>query len=166
MIQIEHTQRWSEYRRHHSGTEELEDRLWTGLGKRNKWVTINEADARRDDAQRKEVTIDSRQGTFKTAQENPQCENSFKKELKNDMAGVTTALSRYRHDDRFRALPNKHRDQERRGQINNMIGERAPRISKIVGSTKVEVKGQDMRLYGTSKDDVRRPPQTSERRSR
>ena len=38
--------------------------------------------------------------------------------------------------------------------INNIIGERVPRISKIVGTTKIEAKGQNVRVYGTSLDDV------------
>lgn len=38
--------------------------------------------------------------------------------------------------------------------INNMIGERVPRISKIVGSTKIEAKGQDVKVHGPSLDDV------------
>jgi large subunit ribosomal protein L6 len=38
--------------------------------------------------------------------------------------------------------------------IKNLIGERAPRLASIAGTTKVEVKGQNVRLYGTSKDDV------------
>ena len=39
--------------------------------------------------------------------------------------------------------------------INNIIGESASRgIAKIAGATKVEVKGQNVRLYGPSLDDV------------
>jgi large subunit ribosomal protein L6 len=38
--------------------------------------------------------------------------------------------------------------------INNIIGERVPRLANIVGTTKVEIKGQNVRLYGTSLDDV------------
>jgi large subunit ribosomal protein L6 len=38
--------------------------------------------------------------------------------------------------------------------IKNIIGERFPRSSKIVGSTKIEIKGQNVRIYGTSLDDV------------
>lgn len=38
--------------------------------------------------------------------------------------------------------------------IKNMLGERAPRRAAIVGATKVEVKGKDVRVYGTRLDDV------------
>ncbi|MGI0134647.1 MAG: 50S ribosomal protein L6 [Candidatus Micrarchaeaceae archaeon] len=38
--------------------------------------------------------------------------------------------------------------------INNMIGERVPRISSIAGATKVEAKGTDVKVHGPSLDDV------------
>jgi large subunit ribosomal protein L6 len=39
-------------------------------------------------------------------------------------------------------------------QIHNFLGEKVPRIAKILGSTKVEVKGQDITLTGSDKEDV------------
>ncbi|MCL5430421.1 MAG: 50S ribosomal protein L6, partial [Candidatus Marsarchaeota archaeon] len=39
-------------------------------------------------------------------------------------------------------------------QIKNLIGERAPRMAVIRGSTKVEVKGQLVRIYGVNMEDV------------
>ncbi|MEM5793264.1 MAG: 50S ribosomal protein L6 [Candidatus Aenigmatarchaeota archaeon] len=38
--------------------------------------------------------------------------------------------------------------------INNFIGEKSPRIAKIVGKTKVEVIGQDIILSGIDKEEV------------
>jgi large subunit ribosomal protein L6 len=38
--------------------------------------------------------------------------------------------------------------------IKNIFGERAPRIAKIVGDTKVEVKGQDVQIRGCDEYDV------------
>lgn len=38
--------------------------------------------------------------------------------------------------------------------IKNIFGERAPRHAQIRGGAKVEVKGQDVRVYGTSLEDV------------
>jgi large subunit ribosomal protein L6 len=38
--------------------------------------------------------------------------------------------------------------------IKNFLGEKFPRKSKIVGATKVEVKGQEITVSGTNKDDV------------
>lgn len=38
--------------------------------------------------------------------------------------------------------------------IHNFLGETVPRVAKIVGDTKVEVKGQDIVLTGPSKDGV------------
>ncbi len=101
----------------------------------------------------KEVKIDSVK-TFKNLlKKTSNCENSFAKELKNDMAGVTKHYE-IQMKIVFAHFPISIEIKNGEVRINNMIGERAPRISKIVGSTKVEVKGQDMRLYGTSKDDV------------
>lgn len=39
-------------------------------------------------------------------------------------------------------------------QIHNFLGEKVPRIAKILGDTKVEVKGQDLVLTGPNKEDV------------
>lgn len=38
--------------------------------------------------------------------------------------------------------------------INNFIGEKMPRIAKIMGNAKVEVKGQDIIITGINRDDV------------
>ena len=38
--------------------------------------------------------------------------------------------------------------------IKNFLGEKQPRKSKIMGATKVEVKGQEMSITGISKEDV------------
>ncbi len=38
--------------------------------------------------------------------------------------------------------------------IKNLIGERAPRTAYIVGKSKAEVKGQNLRIYGISKEEV------------
>ena len=38
--------------------------------------------------------------------------------------------------------------------INNFLGEKLPRVAKILGETKVEVKGQDVVLTGPNKEDV------------
>ena len=80
-------------------------------------------------------------------------EVSFKKELENDMHGVTE------HFERKMKVFHSHFPPvvEVKGNevlIKNLIGERYPRTSKIVGSTKVEVKGANVRIYGTSLDDV------------
>jgi len=38
--------------------------------------------------------------------------------------------------------------------INNFIGEKTPRIARIMGDTKIEVKGQDIILTGIEREDV------------
>jgi len=101
----------------------------------------------------KGIKIDSVKTFKKLLKKTANCENSFAKELKNDMAGVAKHYE-IKMKIVFAHFPISIEIKNNEVRINNMIGERAARISKIVGSTKVEVKGQDMRLYGTSKDDV------------
>ena len=38
--------------------------------------------------------------------------------------------------------------------VQNFLGENVPRVAKIVGDTKLEIKGQDIILTGSNKDDV------------
>ena len=38
--------------------------------------------------------------------------------------------------------------------VKNMLGEKLPRRFKIIGKTKIEVKGQEVTISGPSKDDV------------
>ena len=80
-------------------------------------------------------------------------EKAFKKELSNDIKGVGSHFeikmrSVYAH------FPITVEVKGSMVNITNIIGERVPRKAQIVGATKVEVKGQEMRLYGTSLDDV------------
>ena len=101
----------------------------------------------------KSIKVDSVKIFKKLLKKTANCENSFAKELKNDMAGVSKHYE-IKMKVVFAHFPISIEVKSNEVRINNMIGERAARISRIVGSTKVEVKGQDMRLYGTSKDDV------------
>jgi large subunit ribosomal protein L6 len=80
-------------------------------------------------------------------------EMSFKKELENDMKGVNEYFEKKMRIV-FAHFPINIEIKGDRLNINNIIGERVPRISKIVGSTKIEAKGQNVRVYGISLDDV------------
>ncbi len=80
-------------------------------------------------------------------------EKALAKEIQNDVDGVT------KHYEKNMQVVFAHfpATVETKGNvilIKNLIGERAPRTAAIAGSTKVEVKGQAVRIYGTSKDDV------------
>ncbi len=80
-------------------------------------------------------------------------ENALSKEIANDMKGVT------QHYELKMKSIHAHFPitVEVKGaviNINNIIGERVPRVAKIVGATKVEIKGQNVRLSGPSLDDV------------
>ena len=82
-----------------------------------------------------------------------QTERAFAKEVSNDINGVQ------KHFEKQMKILFAHFPMtvEAKGDtviIKNIIGERGPRTAKIAGTTKVEVKGQNIRVYGTSLDDV------------
>jgi large subunit ribosomal protein L6 len=80
-------------------------------------------------------------------------ENSMRREIENDMRGVTEHFER-KMLAIFAHFPITIEVKGNEVLIKNIIGERFPRSSRIVGSTKIEVKGQNIRVYGTSLDDV------------
>ena len=57
-------------------------------------------------------------------------------------------------EDSLRALSRLRRDKGKEMLVKNMFGERNARIAKIVGDTKVEVKGQDVTIKGVDPYDV------------
>jgi len=78
---------------------------------------------------------------------------SLAKEIQNDIKGV----NKYYEINMKAVFAHFPLSIEVKGSdvyINNLFGERVPRIAHIVGSTKVEVKGQAVLLKGTSLDDV------------
>ena len=79
--------------------------------------------------------------------------NAVGKEIKNDIDGVNKYFER-RMTIVFAHFPITAEAKGSEFIIKNMLGERAARKCKIVGSTKVEVKGQEVRVYGTLLDDV------------
>ena len=89
----------------------------------------------------------------KLAKKAMMAERSLAKEMANDMNGVTKHFE-INMQVVFAHFPITIEVKGDTINIKNIIGERAPRTSRIVGSTKVEVKGQSMRLYGTNLDDV------------
>ena len=101
----------------------------------------------------KGIAIESIKRNNKLAKRAVNTERAFATELQNDINGVRKYYE-INMKIVFAHFPISMEIKNGEVRINNMIGERAPRISKIIGTTKVEVKGQDMRLYGTSRDDV------------
>ncbi len=80
-------------------------------------------------------------------------ENAVLKEIQNDIKGVSQYFE-FKMKSVHAHFPITV---EAKGQvftISNIIGERTPRLAAIVGGTKIEVKGQNIRLYGTSLDEV------------
>jgi large subunit ribosomal protein L6 len=82
-----------------------------------------------------------------------QAENAFAKELQNDIAGVSKHFE-VRMKSVFAHFPMSIEIKNDKVFVNNLIGERSPRIADICTNAKVEVKGADLRIYGISKDAV------------
>lgn len=80
-------------------------------------------------------------------------EKAFASELRNDMRGVTEYFE-VNMKAVFAHFPISLEAKENCVNINNMIGERVPRVAKLAGSTKAEAKGQNLRLYGVNVEDV------------
>lgn len=80
-------------------------------------------------------------------------EKTFQKELSNDIKGVNQYFEKKMRVV-FAHFPITIEVKDNKVFIKNIIGERFPRSSNIVGTTKIEVKGQNVRVYGTSLDDV------------
>jgi large subunit ribosomal protein L6 len=78
---------------------------------------------------------------------------SFAKELKNDIEGVNKHYE-FNMQVIFAHFPITVEVKGDMIMIKNLIGERAARTAKIVGETKIEIKGQNIRVYGTSLDDA------------
>jgi large subunit ribosomal protein L6 len=82
-----------------------------------------------------------------------QAETAFANELKGDMLGVTKQFE-IKMKTVFAHFPMTLEVKGDKVFINNLIGERAPRIANICTNAKVEVKGADVRVYGISRDAV------------
>jgi large subunit ribosomal protein L6 len=80
-------------------------------------------------------------------------ENALSKEIANDIKGVT-AYYEFKMKSVHAHFPITVEVKGKIVHINNIIGERVPRLASVVGGTKIEVKGQNVRLYGTSLDEV------------
>ncbi len=78
---------------------------------------------------------------------------SFAKQMKNDIEGV----GKHYEENMQVVFAHFPITVEVKGDtvlIKNIIGERAPREAKIAGTTKVEIKGANLRIYGTNINDV------------
>ncbi len=80
-------------------------------------------------------------------------EIALAKEIANDISGVDSYYER-KMKAVFLHFPINVEVKNNTVHINNIIGERMARKAKIIGATKVDAKGQTLRVYGTSLDDV------------
>jgi large subunit ribosomal protein L6 len=80
-------------------------------------------------------------------------EVSIAKHIKNDMLGVNAPYERNMQVV-FAHFPITVEVKGDTIMIKNLIGERAPRTAALVGATKVEIKGANIRIYGPNIDDV------------
>jgi large subunit ribosomal protein L6 len=82
-----------------------------------------------------------------------EAERALAKEIQNDMLGVTKHFE-IRMKTVFAHFPMSIEVKGDRLLVNNLIGERSPRVAEIRANSSVEVKGLDVRVYGISKDAV------------
>lgn len=73
--------------------------------------------------------------------------------VRNMIKGVTDGYS-YKMKIVYSHFPVTVKVEGNKVLIYNFLGENLPRVAKIVGDTKIEVKGQDVILTGPNKDDV------------
>jgi len=73
--------------------------------------------------------------------------------IKNMVKGVTEGYT-YKMRVVYSHFPVTVKVENDKVMIQNFLGETVPRVAKIVGDTKIEVKGQDIILTGPNKDDV------------
>lgn len=80
-------------------------------------------------------------------------ERSMAKEFMNDMAGVTKHFE-IKMQTLHAHFPLTTEVKGNTFLLKNMIGERAARVAKIQGSTKIDIKGQNITITGPRLDDV------------
>ena len=73
--------------------------------------------------------------------------------LKNMIKGVTEGFT-YKMRIIYSHFPITVNVEGNKILIQNFLGENMPRVAKVVGNTKIEVKGQDITLTGMDKEDV------------
>jgi large subunit ribosomal protein L6 len=101
----------------------------------------------------KGIKIEQKDGSVKVSSVEPMIANTVEAHIKNMLVGVTEGYSRkmqmiYAH------FPITLEVKGPFMAIKNFQGEKKPRRAKIVGATKIDVKGQEIFLSGISKDDV------------
>jgi large subunit ribosomal protein L6 len=89
----------------------------------------------------------------KLAKKSSNAAHALSTEVKNDVAGVTKNFE-INMGIVFAHFPITVEIKGSEVHIKNIFGERVPRIASVVGSTKVEVKEKNVRVYGISRDDV------------
>lgn len=78
---------------------------------------------------------------------------AFASEVRNDIKGVAEPYV-IKMDIVFSHFPMTVEVSGHTISIKNMLGERFPRTAKIAGDTKVEVKGKEVHISGTKREDV------------
>ena len=92
-------------------------------------------------------------GRKKLAKRSRNVSNAARKEIENDITGVGSHFE-VMMETVFSHFPITVEVKGKEVHIKNILGERVPRTSKIVGDTKIEVKDKMVRIYGINRDDV------------
>jgi len=78
---------------------------------------------------------------------------TIKSHITNMITGLTDGFS-YKMKIVYAHFPMTVKVTDSKVTIENFLGERHPRIAKILGSTKVQVKGDEVTVEGINKEDV------------
>ncbi len=89
----------------------------------------------------------------KLAKKSLNAAHALSSEIRNDIAGVSKPFEVHMGIV-FAHFPITIEIKGAEVHIKNIFGERVPRIAKVVGQTKVEVKEKTVRVHGISRDDV------------
>ena len=89
----------------------------------------------------------------KLARKSANLVNTVAKEIHNNMKGVNEYYER-KMTMVFVHFPTTVEVKDNKVVIKNLFGERSSRTARIMGDAKVEAKGQSIRVYGTSLEDV------------
>ena len=89
----------------------------------------------------------------KLAKKSANLVNTVAKEIRNNMKGVNEYYEKMMTMV-FVHFPTTVEAKDGKVVIKNLFGERSSRMARIMGDVKIEVKGQSIRVYGTSLEDV------------
>lgn len=101
----------------------------------------------------KSLSVEIKQGKLEVKSKRKEMINTVRAHIRNLIEGVTEGFKK-KMVIRYAHFPITVEVKGKEVIIKNFIGERKPRKARIMGNTKITVKGQEIIVEGTSKEDV------------